>query len=886
MTCHFSIIHAQNNQENAIKTLSDTAVLKDTLSNNMLSDTVVLEDTLSNNTVADTTVSQDTTNLQTADTLSQALPLSPNAVTSIVDYYAEDSLTFDITNSIALLYHEVDLNYEDVNLKADHVEISFSANELFAKGSVDTAEVLQGTPVFKQGSYEVKSHELHYNFDSKKGLLRNVITQEGESYLHGEIVKKNDDNTSYIRHGKYTTCNLESPHFEIGFGKAKVIPSDKIITGPFWIRIASIPLIPFPFGFFPNSDKHTNGLIMPMYGIKADKGPYLEGIGYYFALKDKIDFAVTATLYMRGSFGAGLRSNYIKRYKYNGNYDINYSFTPTGEKHTKQYAVTHDMKIYWQHQQDRKAHPVNSFSANIDFKTGSYSKNNVEENLSSQIQSKAMSVVNFSTAFGSKFSLGVNAELSQDLVLGNLDMKLPQINFGVSQFYPFRRKQVVGKMRWYENISMQYTMNVQNIVNTYDSILFKDFARAFDNYLLGVSHSIPIKSTIKLFKHISWTNSVSLTETWQIKGVRQSWGTYDSLTGSHIRRDTITKFFAGHDLSLSSGLSTTLYGMYTLKKGRVSAFRHTLTPSVYFDYRPAINNSLYDVYYDVQQNKDIQYSYVSGFVYGAPSNRASGRINFSVSNKLEMKVRSRKEEDESSYKKVMLLENLSISTSYDCFADSLRWSPLSVNGRTTLFKYINIAFSLMFDPYIIDTNGIRVNKTEFREHKRLFRLSSSSADLSFGLNINRDFFKRKNGDQKKEDKEEKKASPSGFGEWNINVNYIFNYNSIDNRTYYLLQRYSDTLIPRYTHRFQNSLTLTGSIAITSKWTLNFTSGYNFTEKSISASEFSIERDLHCFTLHFRWVPFGSYRSFEFGIRAKANILRDVKWDQTKYLENL
>jgi hypothetical protein len=813
------------------------------------------------------------------DTTVHALRKSPNAVTSIIDYAATDSVAFDLDSSMAHLYHQVVLNYEDINLTSYYVRVHFSKNELFAMGNADSSGTLQEKPVFKQESYEVKSEELSYNFNSKKGLIRNIITQEGESYLHGEIVKKNPDNTSFIRRGKYTTCNLEHPHFEISFGKAKVIPNDKIVTGPIFIKIANIPILPFPLGLFPHSEEHRNGIILPKYGQSINTGPYLDGLGYYFAIKDKVDFTIKATIFMRGSFGVNLSSNYVKRYKFNGRYNVEYLYTPVGEPKTKGHMISHDIKVYWQHQQDRKAHPTNSFSANVNFQTQSYSKNTVGKSINDYTQSQAMSVLNFSTMFKNKYSLGVNAELSQNLVQGNLDMRLPQINFGISQFHPFRRKQVVGKLRWYENISMQYTLDVQNTINTYDSILVKNFKHAFDNFRFGMNHYIPVRSTIKLFKHINWENSIALRETWQVKGVKQSWGEYDTVRHTFVKRDTLYGFYAAHDLSFSSGLSTTLYGMYIMKKGKVYAFRHTITPAVGFTYRPGVNKkTIYSTYYDTITQKEIRYSYIDGSLYSPPAYKSSGKITFSISNKLEVKVRSKKEGE--TFKKVTILENLTLSTGYDFLADSFRWDPLNLSGRTTLFKQINLAFTLLFDPYIIGENGHKEHKYEIKENGRLYRLSSTRGDISFGYNINKELFRRKDKAEK-----DKGKTLTGFKEWNISLSYVFSYNMNDNMNYYQFSRYSDTLIPKYTHTFNNSLTINGNVELTPKWNLRFQSGYNFTQKTIVPTEFHIERDLHCWIISFNWIPFGSYRSFEVGIRAKASILKDAQHQHRKDLFN-
>ena len=888
LTCSFSIVVAQTNINDTANTANFANIgdsiqkqNSDSISSVNLDDSTKINNDTINIIEDSTAIIQDTT---IADTVPKGFNLSPSAVTSIVDYYAEDSVTFELNNSTVFLHNKTDLNYEDINLVSDYVEVNFSKSELFARGEEDTAGNLQGKPVFKQGTYEVKSHEILYNFETKKGLIRNVITQEGESYLHGELLKKNADNTSYIYKGKYTTCDLEHPHYEIGFKKAKVIPDDKILTGPAWVRIADVPLVPFPFGYFPNSNKRKNGLIFPAYGQRIDLGPFLEGLGYYFAIKEVIDFSVKVNLYMRGAFGATVSSNYIKRYKHNGNFDLTYSFTPTGEKTTPQYQKASDYKVYWKHTQDRKSHPVNNFSANVDFKTSTYSQNNMETNVNNYTQSKAMSMVNFSTSFKGKYSLGINAELSQDFANKNLDMKLPQINFGVSQFHPFRRKKVSGKLKWYENISMQYNMDFQNIVNTYDSVLVNDFKHAFDNFKMGMTHNIPIKSIIKILKHINWENSVTLRETWQIKGVKQSWRAYDSINRTNVHRDTVYRFFPAHDLTLSSGFSTTLYGMYVpFKPKKIQALRHSLTPSVSFSYRPAINKkTLYNSYsyYDEQnERRDVRYSYLDGSLYGAPAYKSSGKINFSLNNKFEMKLKNSKKDEEETFKKITLIENLSISTAYDLLADSMNWDMLNVSARTTIFKQINVSLSINFDPYIIAENGNRINKTEWKVNKRLFRMSNLNGDVSFSYTIDKNLFQRK--DEK--DKKEKKESTSRMGAWSVSISYIYNYGMSDNYEFYQRYRTCDTIIKRYIRRSNNSISISGDFELTPKWHFRFQSGYNVTEKVIVPTEIGIERDLHCWRITFDWVPLGAYRSFKFGIYAKASILSDAKYERKREL---
>jgi len=838
----------------------------------------------------------------TSDSLAEVetMQISPNAVTSVVDYFAQDSVEFDIKNKKTLLFESTKLLYEDIELESYYVEIDFSKNELHAEGIADSNEVLQGKPVFKQGDYEFKCRELDYNFTSKKGLIKNVITQEGEGFLHGEIVKKNTDNTNFIWNGKYTTCNLEHPHFEIDFRRAKVIPDDKIVTGLFYLRILNIPtFLGLPFGFFPNSNKRTNGLLMPGWGFDNLYGYYLQGIGYYFAVKEVVDCSIRADVFMQRAFNINIESNYVKRYKYTGRVNLTYKLAYTGEPTTESFQTTNNLLVVWSHQQDRKAHPTNNFSANINFQTTGFNKSTASTNYDQLTRAATTSSVSFTTSFKSKYSLGINANISQNLTTGDLDLDLPQINFNTQPFYPLRRKKTSGKLRWYEEISMQYTAGIKNGLHTTDSILFNNPSEAIRTFNSELNHSIPIKSTIKLFKYISWNNTVSLNEIWQMKAYNKSWE-WDTIPGKGIIvSDTVYGNFPTNNISYNSDLSTTLYGMYTMKKGRIYAFRHQFMPSVGFTYKPAINKWLHGYYYDSLAREEIRYSRVST----NPAFNQSASVNIAFNNRLEAKVRKKKkateeneESDEDEFKKITILESFSISTYYDFMRDSLKLDPIRINGRTLIFKYINLNFNFVFDPYaygdklgrrvdVFEWNAYRpesyqyydddlgtiIEAVEWLPNRGLSRLSSTAWDISFSLNLNKNFFQSKN----KEDVPE--IPVYGFKDWNVSVNYSFSYNMMDNLDYYRYMRI-DTNLLKYTHTFRNTVNIDGRIPLTDKWALGFRSGYDFTNKQISLSEFTVERDLHCWRMEFRWVPFGDLRRFEFLIQAKANMLQDVKWN--------
>lgn len=809
------------------------------------------------------------------------MKISPNAITEIVDYYAEDSVTFDIKTNKAFLHNNADITYDDINLKSNHIELDFNKNELKANGILDSNNNLIGTPIFKQGELTFESEEIDYNFNTKKGLIKHVITQQDESFLHGEIIKKDKDNTSFIKKGKYTTCNLHSPHYEAFFRKAKVIPNDKIVTGVLGIKVGGVPLpLALPFGFFPMNSTHRNGILMPTFSDDSEYGFAFKGLGYYFSVKDVVDFAITADIYMRGSFGVGLASNYAKRYKFTGHYNIHFDRMVRGLRHTIEYDTTNNFFIEWSHQQSAKAHPTNRFSASVQFMNSSYNRNTSISDIRRATQATTSSSINFSTSWLGKISFGINAELTQRLIEKDFNLRLPHINFNISQFYPLRRKKVVGKLRWYENISMQYSLDMtNNLAMGYDSTDNFSWNNILKNLHYGIQHSIPIKSTIKLFKHISWTNTVNFVEAWQFTGINRKWySTVDSITGKtigNIAYDTVFGFWATHNLTYNTTLSTRLYGMYQMKKGRVSAFRHELAPAISFNYHPGLNKANYNTYTDSladinSKNRIVRYSPISSMPYGVPGFKTSASINFSISNKLEMKIKKQNGE----FKKITLLEDVTLSTGYDFAADSLRWKTLNLSGRTTLFQGLLLSFNFDFDPYSIDTNGYRCNTTEWKVNHRLFRMSSTSWRLSFSYNLNSNTFKSKNNNKK-----DKQASPSDFGDWYVNIAYNLTYNINDNYNYYRYY-YIDTLVP-YNHSFNNIINISGRVAFTKKWAFSVTTGYDFKTKNISATELAIHRDLHCWEMSFKWIPFPPYRMFEFTIAAKASMLKDLKYPITK-----
>ncbi|MCR5191334.1 MAG: hypothetical protein K6C07_08025 [Bacteroidales bacterium] len=811
-----------------------------------------------------------TVRAQNSDTAQRksTIPLSKDALKETIQFEAADSVRIDIKRKRATLFNKTKVVYEDVELTSDHIHMDLDSQVVYATGAPDSNGVIQGKPEFKQKSSTFYANSIGYNLQSKQGIVYNVITQEGDGILHGEVIKKVNDSVTFVRRGVYTTCNLEHPHFGFVFTKGKVIPHDVIVTKFIHPEIRDIPIpVGLPFSLLPNSaKKRKNGILTPTYGESAELGFYLQGVGIYYAFNDCIDLALTTDLYLRGSFAVNLNSNYYRRYKYKGNFYTSYSLTRRGEPKTPTYYTAQDVRVTWKHSQDSKAHPTNRFSADVNYQTSSYNKNNITD-LNNYVNSNYNSTVSFSTSFGSLHSLGINASLSQNVSTGVINLNLPNVNYNISTFYPLRRKEIVGKIRWYENISLSYNLSMSNSVQTTDSLFMKP--AMFDKMRSGMTHSIPLSSTIKVLKHIDWNNTINWTENWQFKGAYRRYAGTDSLHNAIIARDTVFGFFATHQMSYSSTLRTTLYGMFQYKGNWLKAMRHEITPSASFTYSPFINRRIFDSYLDSTTGQTITYAPIEGFLYGTPADRSSAFASFSIGNKLEMKVRKRKDTSENGIDKVTLLESLNLSTSYNMMADSMNWTPVTVSGRTTLFKKIYLNFNIYFDPYVISDAGIRTNQFEWEKNHRLFRLSSTAANLSFSYQLGPSNFKRWN------------TGESAFN-WNLSLSYSLNYNLSDNYNYYnmlVLDR------NRYNKTVTNTVNINGRVDVTRKWAVGFTSGYDFTTKQVSASSFDITRDLHCWTMSFQWRPFGYYRGFQFHINVKASTLQSLKWNVNKDYTN-
>ncbi len=826
--------------------------------------------------------------------------ISPNALQYRVDFKSIDSLHFDMVNQKVFMYQEADITYDDINLKANYVEMDFNKTEVYASGLPDSMGRERGQPIFVQGDSEFRSRTMRYNYETKKGLIRDVMTQDGEGTIRGQVIKKMPNNEANIRGGSYSTCpNCENRDYEFRYFKSKVIPDKRIVTGPAYLVIEDVPTPLFlPFGFFPIRKGQHSGILLPTWGESANRGFYFENGGYYWAINDYIDLKLVGDIYTGGSWAIKPSTRYRKRYKYSGNFDFLYAINIVGEEGQSDYRRDRDYQIRWQHSQDRKARPNSTFTANVNIrsrKSNFYNPTTAQDYLSNTFQSS----IAYQTSFAGKYFLTLNANHSQNTQTKLMTLTLPEISFNVNRFYPLRKKDRSGKIRWWEDISVNYTANFKNTVTIEDSLLFKP--ETWDKLQNGIKHSIPVSSSIKLLKYFTWTNSININDRMYFRTVEKNWiddtlfSGNDTIVG-YLKTDTIDGFKNAFDASFSSSISTKIYGILQFGKGfPVQAIRHVITPKVTFSYTPEWGDpkwGYYKSYYDPNQDREIEYSIFEGGIYGSPPKNESGAINFSLSNNLEMKVRSRKD-TVTGTKKIKLIDNFTIQTTYDLAKDSLNWSNLQLSGRTTIFKGFDIRYSSSWDPYILDSSGTRnINKFEWDVNRRLLRLDKTNWDFSANLRLNPDFFKKKGGPTKTREEELAESAEDidmaeelesiynnydDYIDWDIKWNLNITYNL----------RYSTTL--KYTNQVNKdkveslvqTLGLSGDFSVTPKWKIGFRTGWDFEAAELSYTSINIYRDLHCFEMRFNWIPIGGRQSWNFALNVKADMLKDLKLQRKK-----
>lgn len=842
-----------------------------------------------------------------------------------VDYECTDSLVYDAETRLVHLYGKAQVKYMDMTLNAAKITMNMDSSMVRAAGERDTAGILQDKPVYSQGSDNYHSELMAFNFKTKKGYITNVETTQGDGFMQSQHSKRAADGTLYLEHAKYTTCDAKHPHFYIALSRAKVRPGKESVFGPAYLVVADVPLpLAVPYGFLPFNKKYSSGFIMPSYGDETSRGFYLRDGGYYFAINDYMDIKALGEIYTKGSWGLSAETNYRKRYRYNGNFYISFLRTVDGEKNMPDYAVTKSLKVQWTHSKDAKASPNTTFSARVNFASENYERSNLESmyNPLAYTQSTRASSVSFSHTFP---SIGLNiagsTNLTQSLRDSSVSMTLPDLSISLNRFYPFRRKHQAGKERWYEKISMSYTGSLSNSINTKEDKLFK--SNLVKDWRNGMQHRIPIDATFQVFKYINISPQFSLRDIMYTNRVMRSW---DETTQKEVA-DTTYGFYNLYDWSLGVSANTTLYGFYKpwrkLFGDKIIAVRHVFKPSVSFSYAPDFTSSHYGyqrTYVKTDANGEVStvtYSPYSGGIYSYPSGTKQGMITMSVSNNVEMKVKS--DRDTTGERKISIIDELYGSLSYNMAAETRPWSNLNTRIRLKLTKNYTFSMAAVFATYAyaFDKNGrvVTSDRTEW-SYGRFGRFQGMSQNLSYTFNnetlsklfsrrsdrstasndetdtdtdtdaedanIDPDLRNAKKGGKQK--KQKAKVDEDGYLRFSLPWSFTVSYgiSMAEDRSKQINVRRM-----RYPYSFTQTMNFSGYLRIAEGWNISFTSGYDFNYHELSMTTASVSRDLHCFEMSCS-VVLRPYSSFNFTFRARANELADaLKWDKrSSYSSNI
>ena len=836
------------------------------------------------------TVTPDTTETNTVKT--DTVKKTSTGLDAIVRRKAKSYEKLDQVNKQLTLYDEAELYYTDVELKSGIIIMNYDTDEVFAGRIKDSLGNYSQYPYFKQGNNVVEADSIHFNTVTKKARVWNSRSDQGEFRIKGEITKKENDSVYFIKGARFTTSkDIDNPEYYFYTNKIKFVPGKKVVVGFTNMVIADVPTpVALPFAFFPMSDTAESGFIVPTFGDNTRQGYFLQNGGYYFALSDHYDLAVLGDYYTNGSYGLRFDSNYAWRYRFNGNFNIRFENLVQSERGFPDYARQTQYNIQWRHTQDAKASPDSRFSASVNLGSSQYYRQSLNVvNVGAGLNNNLSSSVSYSKTFQTvpQVNMSLSATHQQNVNTQEINMTLPTLQASVDRIFPFASADE-PKKGFFKNINLQYNLRGENSIRTTDSLFFKP--QMFRDARSGLQHTIPLSTNFKVFKHFSVTASTNYMETWVFNTIER-----DFVNDTAIVRD-ISGFDSFRTYNFATSVGTTIYGTYTFKEtDKVQAIRHVMRPSVSYGYTPA-----FEQYWDTYQLDDagtyVDYTRFENGLFGAPGRNNSSNIGLALNNTFEAKVRNDDDEDSEEPKKVMLLNNLNLTTSYNIAADSLAWSPLRITAGTNLFKdKMNINFGTTLNPYAIDNSGRTINVYNIDNGGSLFRLTSanvtvnysiSSTDGDSGSGRNSNSQTARNGGREddlfgtatdisdrrtsmfdEDDSDSDNKSEGGFFNaklpWDLRFAYSLTY--ANNRRERTISG--------------NSIMVSGNLDITPKWKMGFSSGYDFVQKGVTFTQLRFERDLLSWRMDFNWVPFGDNTFWGFFIGIKSSVLSDIKYDR-------
>lgn len=867
------------------------------------------------------TLPPDTNNVNSVRTI----PVSNN-IKHIIDYTARDSIFLDVKDQKMYLYGKSKIVYDKITLEAERIDLDWTKNTIEANYELDSVGKKIGKPVYSENQDIYETNHIVYNIKTKKAIIQGAITEQDGAFMHGDKVKKNELDELFIKESKYTTCNLEDPHFYIRSKKLKVILNNKIMSGPFNLYFGKIPTpLWFPFGMFPQPKKKASGIIIPGYGEDPIRGFFLRNGGYYLNISDYLDLKITGELYSKGSFGLQSVSRYVKRYKYSGS--LNLRFNKTVNTNFDDNSFSRDFWINWSH--NTQSVGTGRFSASVSGGVSSYNQNanQVSRNFNQSINTQFSSNISYSKIFkGTPFNMAINLRHNQNIQTKIINFTLPDISLNATRIYPFK-KLTKSTNNLLSKFGFSYSMSAKNdisnapisspsfnIVNkgSLDANVISFNANnlkvLFNRAKNGMRHTIPISTSFNLLKFFTISPNFNYTELWYPKELKYTYVPQED----GVRIDTLKKFSRTGFWNTGASLNTRIYGTYFFSGKKIQAIRHVITPSIGFSYRPDFGEDKYGNFQTVQINKKGDTRVLSKyerFAYGSPSRGKSSSLSLSITNNIEMKVKAKEKDNESEFKKIQLFDNISLSTSYNLAADSFKLADIRLSARTSVFKNtISLNFSSTFDPYIYILDSInqlsngenrifqhRIDKFAWNNGQVLGKLKNGNISVNLNLkgknrgksdtsskNKNNPEFESdqpKNDFENDEDSAIKQTSaydaldPNLYVDfnipWTLRVNYSFNYSKIGFNNSNITQ----------------SLNFNGNISITRKTKIGFNSGYDLKNKEFTVTRINLSRDLHCWVLNLNWVPFGLRQEYFIELKVVSSLLNDLKIDKKRRSSN-
>ncbi|MBK7559750.1 MAG: LPS-assembly protein LptD [Chitinophagaceae bacterium] len=827
----------------------------------------------------------DTTIIPKTDTFS--FRTSKDALDAPVFYHADDSMVMAIPAKTIILYgKQTSVKYIDNELYAPRIEFDQRTNLVSAYLLKDSNGNVISYPLFNQADFKTQSDTIRFNMKTGKGITKGTYTQQGELFIYGERIKKVDNDIFYAYRGRFTTCNLDTPHFAFVSKKIKFINKKMAITGPVHPEFENVPVpVVLPFGIYPLQTGRRSGILAPTFTANEQLGLALEGLGYYKVISDMWDVVLRGTIYSYGGWTANLSPRYYKRYRYQGSMSVDIQRLRDLDR-----SGARNFNVRWNHSSDSKARPGVSFNASLNAGSSGFNSsvpNSPQRNFQNQLNSS----ITYSKIWKDRpFNLNVSGNHNQNTNTKQVNINLPDIGFNVNTLYPFRRKEVIGQYKWFENIGIALNTNVRSLSSFYDTLgnFFGEFAR---NYQWGAAHNVPISLSLPQIGNFQIAPNISYQEKWYQEKFTRRWNSTDKKIDTSIRKG----FFTAREMSFGMGISTRIFGMFTFKKNsKVQAIRHEIRPTLSASYKPDMNKQFWYTSQIDSAGNSRRFSYYERSVFGAFGEGRFGGLNFGIDNNIQMKVRNKKDTSAAAVKKITLIDGFSITSGYNFLQDSFRLSPFNINMRTNLFEKISISASAVVVPYLTNSNGEFIDKLVWNRKVALGKLTSANiaiqsqfrgGDKNEQLPVNNQMNSELNsisGLPLNEYQQEAAYISNNPGEfanfnipWSFSFSYAFSYNRVPNG-----------LGTGYKAFFSQNVSWTGSLNLTPKWQLGMNGSYNITLKDLGMISMYLSREMHCWQMAINISPVGKYRSFNISISPKSGLLRDLKINRTRYFYDL